>query len=132
MLVPEGLVGLNGTVQLQLLQHYCLRHGGGLVAQLCPTLCNPMDYSPPGSSSMGASRQKYWCELPFPSPGDISDPRIEPRSPALHVNNLYQRSYVGSKNTGVGCHVLLQGIFPTQGLTLVSYVSCICRQILHY
>ena len=47
-----------------------------LVPQLCPTLCNPMDCSPPGSSVHGDS------------PG---------------------------KNTGVGCHALLQGIFPTQG-----------------
>ena len=42
--------------------------------QLCPTLCNPMDCSPPGSS--------------------------------VHGDSL-------SKNTGVGCHALLQGIFPT-------------------
>ena len=28
------------------------------------------------------------------------------------------------KNTGVGCRALLQGIFPTQGLNLVAYVSC--------
>ena len=48
-----------------------------LVAQLCPTVCNPIDCSPPGSSAHGD----------FPG-----------------------------KNTGVGCHALLQGIFPTQGL----------------
>ena len=48
-----------------------------LVTQLCPTLCDPMDCSPPGSSVRGGS------------PG---------------------------KNTGVDCHALLQGIFPTQGL----------------
>ena len=47
-----------------------------LVAQSCPTLCDPMDCSPPGSSVHGDS------------PG---------------------------KNTGVGCHALLQGIYPTQG-----------------
>ena len=45
-------------------------------AQSCPTLCDPMDCSPPGSSVHGNS------------PG---------------------------KNTGVGCHAFLQGIFPTQG-----------------
>ena len=45
------------------------------VAQLCPTLCNPVDCTPPGSSVYGDS------------PGN---------------------------NTGVGCHALLQGIFPTQ------------------
>ena len=47
-----------------------------LVAQSCPTLCDPMDCSPPGSS------------VHRDSPG---------------------------KNTAVGCHALLQGIFPTQG-----------------
>ena len=33
--------------------------------------------------SMGFSRQEYWSGLPFPSPGDLPDPRIKPRSPAL-------------------------------------------------
>ena len=31
--------------------------------------------------SMGFSRQEYWSELPFPTPGVLSDPRIEPASP---------------------------------------------------
>ena len=38
--------------------------------------------------SMGFSRQEYWSGLPFPSPGDLPDPGIEPRSPALHVDAL--------------------------------------------
>ena len=42
-----------------------------------------MNYSPPGSLSMGFSRQEYWSGLPFPSPGDLPDPGIEPLSPAL-------------------------------------------------
>ena len=61
-----------------------------LVAQLCLTLCDPMDCSPPGSSVHGDS------------PG---------------------------KNTGVGCHALLQGIFPTQGLN--SGLPH-CKQILYH
>ena len=36
--------------------------------QLCPTLCDPTDGSPPGSSISGISRQEYWSGLPFPSP----------------------------------------------------------------
>ena len=36
------------------------------------------------------------------------------------------------KNTRVGCHALLQGIFPTQGLNPVSYVSCISRRVLYH
>ena len=38
-----------------------------LVTQLCPTLCDPMDCSPPGSSVLGFFRQEYWSGLPFPS-----------------------------------------------------------------
>ena len=37
---------------------------------------------------MGFSRQAYWSRLPFPSPGDLSNPRIEPRSPALQTDSL--------------------------------------------
>ena len=47
------------------------------VASVVSTLCNPMDCSPPAPLSMGFSRQEYWSELPFPSPGDLSDPGIE-------------------------------------------------------
>ena len=38
--------------------------------------------------SMGFSRQEYWSGLPFPSPGDLPKPRIEPRSPALQTDAL--------------------------------------------
>ena len=38
--------------------------------------------------SMGFSRQEHQSELPFPSPGDLSDPGIEPRSPALQADGL--------------------------------------------
>ena len=37
---------------------------------------------------MGFSRQEYWSGLPFPSPGDLPDPGIEPRSPALQADTL--------------------------------------------
>ena len=37
---------------------------------------------------MGLSRQEYWSGLPFPSPGDLPDPGIEPRSPALEADAL--------------------------------------------
>ena len=40
------------------------------------------------SPSMGFSRQEYWSGLPFPSPGDLSSPGIEPRSPALQAEAL--------------------------------------------
>ena len=49
--------------------------------QSCLTLCDPMDCNPPGSSSMGFSRQEYWSGLPCPPPGDLPEPGIKPRSP---------------------------------------------------
>ena len=36
--------------------------------QSCPTLCDPIDASPPGSPVPGISRQEHWSGLPFPSP----------------------------------------------------------------
>ena len=38
--------------------------------------------------SMGFSRQEYWSGLPFPSPGDLPNPGIKPRSPALEADTL--------------------------------------------
>ena len=38
--------------------------------------------------SMGFSRQEYWSELPFPSPGDLPNPGIEPGSPTLQADTL--------------------------------------------
>ena len=38
--------------------------------------------------SMAFPRQEYWSGLPFPSPGDLSDPGIEPRSPVLQTDSL--------------------------------------------
>ena len=40
------------------------------------------------SLSIGFSRQQCWSGLPFPSPGDLPDPGIEPGSPALHADAL--------------------------------------------
>ena len=135
--------------------------------------------------SLGFSRQEYWSGLPFPSPGELPDPGIEPRSPALQADALTseppgkptlqqenrlnekprhrneQRPFTATrksesevaqscptlcnamdcslpdsscpwdspgKNTGVGCHFLLQGSFPTQGL---NPGPLHCRQILY-
>ena len=65
-----------------------LKHGGGLVAKLCPTLATPWTVARQAPLSMGFSRQEYWSELPFPSPGDLSNPGIEPMTPALQADSL--------------------------------------------
>ena len=54
-----------------------------LVTQLCPILCDPWTVAHQAPLSMGFLRQEYLSELSFPSPGDVSDPGIEPASPAL-------------------------------------------------
>ena len=53
-----------------------------LCVQLRPTLHDPMDCSPPGSSVHGIFRQEYCNGLPVLSPGNLPNPGIEPRSPA--------------------------------------------------
>ena len=37
---------------------------------------------------MGFPRQEYWSRLPFPSPGDLPNPRVEPASPAWQADSL--------------------------------------------
>ena len=51
--------------------------------------------------SMGFSRQEYWSGLPFPSPGDLPDPGIEPRSPALEADALTSEHPVANGIRGV-------------------------------
>ena len=58
-----------------------------LVIQLGPTLCDPMDCSPPGSPIPGILQARI-LELPFPSPGDLPNLVIEPGSSALHADSL--------------------------------------------
>ena len=54
-------------------------------AQSCLNLCNLMECSPPGSSSLEILRQQCWSRLPFPPPGDLPDVWIEPKSPEVPV-----------------------------------------------
>ena len=63
---------------------------------------------------MEFSRPAYWSGKPFPSPGDLPNSGIEPRSPALQADPLPAEPQGKPKNIGVGSLSLLQGIFPTQ------------------
>ena len=78
--------------------------------------------------SMEFSRPEYWSGWPFPFPGDLPNPEIEPRSPALQVDFLPNEPQRKPKNTGVGSLSLLQGIFLTQGS---NWGLLYCRQILY-
>ena len=72
--------------------YYCLseipQHSIVLVAQSCPTLCNPGTVALQSFLPMEFSRQESWSGLPFPSPGDLPDSGIKPESPALQADSL--------------------------------------------
>ena len=69
-----------------------------LVTQLCPTLCNAMDYSLSGSSIHGDSPGKNTGVGCYTAPRGLPNPSIEPRSPALQVDYLLSEP-PGSKCT---------------------------------
>ena len=74
-------------------------------------------------------RPEYWTEYPFPSPGDLPNPGIELRSPALQADFFLPAEPQGkAMDTGVGSLSLLQGIFPTQES---NQGLLYCRQILY-
>ena len=54
-----------------------------VVTQSCPTLCDPMDYSPPVSSVREILQARILECVPFPPPGDLPNPGTEPGSLAL-------------------------------------------------
>ena len=76
---------------------------------------------------MEFSRPEYWSGQPFPSPGDLSNPGIKPRSPTLQADSLPAEPQGKPKNTGQGSLSLLQEIFLTQEL---NQGLLHCRQIL--
>ena len=111
----------------------------------------PLTVSCQAPLSLGFFQEGYWSEFPFPTPGDLPYPWIQPMSPGSLAGGFFTTStilfslYIKSesvsrsvmadslgphglyparllcpwdspgKNTGVGCHALLQRIFPTQG-----------------
>ena len=85
------------------------------VAQSCPTLCDPMGYSPPGSSAMGILQARILELVAMPSSGDLPNPEIELRSPTLQAESLPSEPPGKPKNNGMDSLLPLQGIFLTQG-----------------
>ena len=60
----------------------------GRCAKSRPAPRDPVDCSRQAPLCMGFSRQEYWSGLPFPPSGDLPDPGIKPRSPALQADSL--------------------------------------------
>ena len=93
------------------------------IAQSCPTLCDPMDYTVHGILQ---ARILEW--VAFSTPGDFSNPGIELRSPTFQVDSLPAKPSGKPKNIGVGNLSLLQWIFPIQEL---NWGLLHCRWILY-
>ena len=80
--------------------------------QSCPTLCDPIDGSPPAPPSLGFSRPEHWSGLPFPSPMHESEKwkwsravvYYSSRPHGLQPTRLLRPWDFPSKSTGVGCH----------------------------
>ena len=85
--------------------HFCIiKSVLCLVTQLCSTLCKPMDCSLPGSSVHGILQARILEWVAMPSSGDLPNPEIEPRSPALKVDSSPSDPTGKPKNTGVSSH----------------------------
>ena len=85
------------------------------VAQLCLTLCDPMDYTVHGILQ---ARILEW--VAFPSPGDLPNPGIEPRFPALWGDSSPAEPPAKPKNTGVGSVPFSRGPSHPRDHTRVS------------
>ena len=75
-------------VYIYICVYVCVCEYGGLVAKLCPTLVAPWTVAFQAPLSVGFCRQDYWSGLPFPSPGDLPNPGIEPGSPESQADSL--------------------------------------------
>ena len=78
-----------------------------LVPQLCLTFVTPWTVARQAPLSMGFSRQKYWSGTSFPSPGDLPNLGIKPRSPVFQADSLPLEP-------------------PGKSLALLIYPACLC------
>ena len=93
------------------------------IAQSCPALCDPMDYTVRGILQ---ARILEWVAFPFSRRS--SQPRDRTQSPTLQVDFLPAEPQGKPRNTGVGSLFLRQQIFPTQEM---NWGLLHCRQILY-
>ena len=91
---PINLYLKEGKTCATIKRTVCVCARACVCAQLCLTLCNPLDCSPPSSSVHGISQAR----LPFPPPGDLPHPEMEPVSPALAGGFLHFAAWEGLIN----------------------------------
>ena len=83
-----------------------------------------------GPLSMGFPRQEYWSELLFPSPGDLPDSGVEPRSPALQSDSLLSEP-PGKPRIGCGSWLIKSMLGKCQvqknhSVKINHYCCCCC------
>ena len=115
----------HGILQARILEYVQFSS----VAQSCPILCDPMDCSTLGlpvhhqlleftqthvHPIISSSVIPFSSHLAFPSPWDLPNPGIKPRSPTLWADSLPAEPQGKPKNNGVGSPSIFQRIFPTQ------------------
>ena len=111
------LFGLSSTISLSELSWV-------LVAQLCLTLCEPTNCSPPGSSVYVILQQEYWSRLSFPSLEDLPNLGIEPRSPALQADSLPTELQASPRVCSNSCP-LTRWCHPTILFSVTLFSSCL-------
>ena len=124
----EGMVCKAGSIEARGRVRQATKVCAGSVVKVkatrsWPTLCDHVDYTVHG---ILWARILEW--LPFPSPGDLPNPGLKPRSPTLEADSLPAEPQGKPENTGVGSLSLLKGIFLTQGS---NQGLLPCRQILY-
>ena len=124
--IHEGFLGDGTTIpdelweatRLLLLEWACVF---AELLQLCPTLCNPMDCSPPDSSVYGILQARILEWVAMPSSRDIPDPGVEPTS--LMPLTLGGRFFTTSRIWEASAAVLLLNLFGVSIIWLVPHLS---------
>ena len=96
---------------------YLEGNSGDLVAKSCPILVTPWTCSQQAPLFMGFLRQKCWSGMSVPSPGDLPNPEIKPKSPALQADSLPTEP--PGKRRGIVLFLMYKG---TQMLREVSHL----------
>ena len=106
--------------------------------QSCLTLCNCIGGGPPGSPSLGFSRQELWSGFPFPSPMHESEKwkwshsvvSDSSRPHGLQPTRLLRPWDLPGKSTGVGCHCLLQRYTLNYGKNIGGILNIMSNNII--
>ena len=91
----------------------------------------PWTISHQAPPSMGFSRQEYWSGLPFPSPGDLPNPGIEPGSPALYADTLLSEPQGKSPSPWVQLNLLCDPQSPCDLVSLPSWLTLFHSPVNH-